>query len=285
MVTRSVAVRPSLRRRVATLPESKICDVTVFSFHLVKSTLAKTTDTLLDPPTAERVPGLRHAECMTVMALGSPLLSAERMQLRSLAVFAAWENERAIDTFLTSSELGHTLNDGWHVRMEFLRRWGRVSELDDLGSSAGESDPSAPVVAVTLARLKLFQIPRFIRWGKPVEVLVRDHPGTTLALAAIRFPRTISTFSVWRSEREMTDMVRGRGSIPGAERHAAAMLERTRKDFHFEFTTLRFRPHSEHGAWEGRTNIVPTMPLRQISNEAALSEARWLAILRSNHLV
>jgi hypothetical protein len=110
---------------------------------------------------------------------------------------------------------------------------------------------------VTLARLRLPQVPRFIRWGKPVEELVRDHPGTTLALAAMRPPRTVSTFSVWRSQREMTDMVGGHGSVPGAERHARAMVERDRKDFHFEFTTLRFRALGEQGAWEGRSDIVP----------------------------
>jgi hypothetical protein len=41
-------------------------------------------------------------------------------------------------------------------------------------------------------------------------------------------------------------------------RHAAAMNERERKDFHLEFTTLRFRCISEHGSWQGRTSIVPT---------------------------
>jgi hypothetical protein len=35
------------------------------------------------------------------------------------------------------------------------------------------------------------------------------------------------------------------------------MEERKRKDFHHEFTTLRFRALTEHGAWEGRSNIVP----------------------------
>jgi hypothetical protein len=152
------------------------------------------------------------------------------------------------------------LAPGWHVRLEFLRRWGRVSEFDDLPAGAGDTDPEAPVVAVTLARLKLSQVARFIRWGKPVEELVRDHPGTTLALAAMRPPRTFSTFSVWRSLRQMTDMVRGLGAFPGAERHAAAMVERRRKDFHHEFTTLRFRALSEHGAWQGRRDIVPRSP-------------------------
>jgi hypothetical protein len=114
------------------------------------------------------------------------------------------------------------------------------------------------VVAVTLARMKLPQVPRFIRWGRPVEALVRDHPGKTLALASIRLPRTVSTFSVWTSQQDMVEMVRGRSRVPRPERHVAAMAERERKDFHHEFTTLRFRPIAEHGSWEGRSRFVPS---------------------------
>jgi hypothetical protein len=126
-----------------------------------------------------------------------------------------------------------------------------------LPANVADADPAQPVVAVTLARLKLPQLVRFVRWGKPVEEQVRDHPGATLALAAFRPPRTFSTFSVWRSQREMTDMVHGRGSTLGADRHAAAMIERDRKDFHHQFTTLRFRAMAEHGEWAGRRDIVP----------------------------
>lgn len=141
--------------------------------------------------------------------------------------------------------------------MAFQRRWGYVSEFDGLAESVGEQDPAAPVVAVTLARMKLAQVPRFIRWGRPVEALVRDHPGATLAIAAMRLPRTVCTFSVWKSQREMLDMVRGHSSVPRPDRHAAAMVERQRKDFHFEFTTLRFKPIAEYGNWEGRPSILP----------------------------
>lgn len=197
---------------------------------------------------------------MWSMKLGSPVVSPARLQLRRFAMFAAWENEQAIDDFLADSAFGQTLAAGWHVRLDFLRRWGHVAEFDGLPISTGPTDPDEPVVAVTLARLKHPQLPRFIKWGKPVERLVRDHPGTTLALAATRPNRTVSTFSVWRSEREMVEMVRGHSEIPEADRHATAMVERTRKDFHFEFTTLRFRCLGEYGEWDGRTNIVPQQP-------------------------
>ncbi|MBK8433599.1 MAG: hypothetical protein IPL28_21000 [Chloroflexi bacterium] len=232
--------------------------MTVFTFHLAKTTIPTAIRALYRPPTPLQIRGLAHAECMLRMTLGAPILSPARMQLRHLAMFAAWESEDAIDAFLGGTTLGRALATGWHVRMAFPAPLGHISEFDGLAESVGEQDPAAPVVAVTLARLKLPQVPRFIRWGKPVEELVRDHPGTTLALAAMRLPRTVSTFSVWTSQQEMVDMVRGHSDVPRPERHAVAMGERERKDFHFEFTTLRFRPLAEYGAWEGRTHIIPS---------------------------
>lgn len=229
----------------------------VFTFHFAKTKIGTALKALYRPPTAQQVRGLNHAECMTTMTLGAPIVSPARMQLHHLTMFAAWESEAAIDEFLANTELGRALAVGWHVRMAFQRRWGYVSEFDGLAESVGEQDPNAPVVAVTLARMKLPEVPRFIYWGKPVEELVRDHPGATLAIAAIRLPRTVSTFSVWKSQQAMVDMVRGHSAVPRPKRHAVAMAERQRKDFHFQFTTLRFRPLAEYGNWEGRTNIVP----------------------------
>lgn len=232
--------------------------MTVFTYHFAKTNIGTTVRALCHPPTGQQVPGLNHAECMTRMTLGAPIVSPTRMQLGHLTMLAAWESHVAIDEFLAGTRLGRALATGWHVRLAFQRRWGYINEFDGLAESDGEQDPVAPVIAVTLARMKLPQVPRFIRWGRPVEELVRDHPGTTLAIAAIRLPRTVSTFSVWTSQREMVDMVRGHSSLSRPERHAAAMAERQRKDFHFEFTTPRFKPIAEYGNWEERTNIVPS---------------------------
>jgi hypothetical protein len=229
----------------------------IFSFHLVKTSPATTVRAFCDPPTKSQIAGLRHAECLAAMTLGAPLLSSERLQLQNLAVFASWDSEDFLDTFLANTTIGSILSKGWHVRLDFLRRWGQFSEFDDLPTIGVATNPTQPVVAVTLARLKIPEVFRFIRWGKPVEELVRDHPGKTLALAAIRPPRTFSTFTIWKSQKEMTDMVHGKGSFPGADRHAKAMAERDRKDFHHKFTTLRFRPISEHGQWKGRGDYLP----------------------------
>jgi hypothetical protein len=196
---------------------------------------------------------------MTRMQLGAPILSPSRAQFGNFVMFASWDTEEALEEFLRGTRLGGKLTEGWHVRLAFLQRWGQVSEFKGLPVLAEESNMGAPVVAVTLARMRLLQVPRFIRWGRPVEALVRDHPGKTLALAAVRLPNTVSTFSIWRSANEMTDMVHGHSAVPRPERHSAAMAQRNRKDFHFEFTTLRFRTLSEHGEWEGQRNIVPPL--------------------------
>jgi len=210
---------------------------------------------------AASVDGLEHVEHLSLMTLGAPAVSLERLQLRRHAVFAQWESEAALEDYLARDAFGRHLAAGWHVRLEFVRRWGVVSGLDRLPPRVGSMEPEEPVVAVTLAHLKLPELRRFFAWGRPVERQVRDSPGATLALAAVRPPRTFSTFSVWRSLREMRGMVEGRGAGAGvgaaAQRHAGAMVERERRDFHSEFTTLRFRPLSEHGSWQGRSGIVP----------------------------
>jgi hypothetical protein len=200
---------------------------------------------------------LHHIEVLAGMQLGAAVISPRRMQLRRIAVFAEWEDEASLVDFLAQHPFGRALNEGWHVRLEFLRRWGEVREFAQLPNVAERSQPDEPVVAVTLARMRLPELPRFIRWGRPVERQIRDHPEATLAIAAIRLPRTVSTFSIWTSTRAMTGMVFGRDDGEAARRHTEAMTERERRDFHHEFTTLRFRPLSEHGSWEGRTNFVP----------------------------
>jgi hypothetical protein len=52
-------------------------------------------------------------------------------------------------------------------------------------------------------------------------------------------------------------MVRGHSGVERPARHIDAMKERERRDFHHEFTTLRFRPIAEYGQWEGRTSLLP----------------------------
>ena len=181
-----------------------------------------------------------------------PVLSPARYGFGSSAYFAWWREESFLDAFLMDPVFGF-LRSGWHVRMKLYRRWGEVQELKDAIADPAVTPGERPVVAVTLARLKISQAFRFTSWGKPVERQIRDHAGQTLALAAVRPLNTFCTFSIWKSESAMTGMVHGRDPDADGISHQQAMRERLRRDFHHEFCTMRFVPVSEVGLWRGRT--------------------------------
>jgi hypothetical protein len=90
-----------------------------------------------------------------------------------------------------------------------MRRWSSIAALPGLPARAGAWEQDEPVVAVTLARMRLPELPRFLHHGRPVERLVRDHPGVTLAVAALRPPRTISEHGSWEGR---TGIVPGSGT-------------------------------------------------------------------------
>jgi hypothetical protein len=231
--------------------------MTIFSYHLVHLPISTSIKGLFGSPIKKHTKGLIHSEYMTSMTLGSPIVSASRFLIRQVAIFAQWEKESDLDDYLANTSFGKQLSKGWHVRLSFVRQWGKISGFQIPDPTATIEHETSPVVAVTIARMRPFQVPRFIQWGRPVEKLVRDHPGTTLSLASFKFPNTISTFSIWKSEKAMKDMVHGHSAVPMPKRHSDAMKERERKDFHFEFTTLRFKPLSESGIWKGQSNFIP----------------------------
>jgi hypothetical protein len=217
--------------------------------------------TLVRPPTRTTVAGLQHAECLVLMRFGAPIVSFARLQLRRFAMFAQWDDESALDRFLDRHAFGRRLVAGWHVRLQYLRRSGTIAALGDLPERAGVWDPEEAIVAVTIARMKLAEVPRFLRWGRPVERLIANHPAAVFSTGAQRPPNTISTFSIWRTVREMSEMVHGRSDVPSAHVHQVAMAEQRRKDFHHESTFMRFRPLSEHGQWQGR-QLLPASTRR-----------------------
>ena len=232
--------------------------MSIFSYHLIELPLIDAVKRIFSSPISKGTKGLVHSEYMTAMALGSPIFSTSRVLIGQVAVFMQWENESALENYLEEDHFGKVLSKGWHVRLSFIREWGKCSGFKIPEQKDHLETTSSPVVAVTIARMKPLAVPRFIHWGRPVEKLVRDHPGTTLTLASVKFPNTVSTFSIWKSEKEMTDMVHGHSKVEKPKRHSKAMKERERKDFHFEFTTLRFKPLAEFGTWKGQSNFIPS---------------------------
>lgn len=224
----------------------------IFTYHLIRLPLFSALRNILFPLKSSKVSGLVHAETMSMMQLGSSIFSPSRFFAKTIVVFAQWECEEAFHSFLHSNSLGLKLSKSWYLKLKFVRQWGSISKFEIPEFEIDIPEVNQPVIAVTLARMRYVEIPRFLRWGRPVEKFVRDHSGTTLSLASIRYPNLISTFSIWKSKKEMSEMVYGHSNMAEPKRHINAMKERDRKNFHYEFTTLRFLPISEHGVWNGK---------------------------------
>lgn len=233
--------------------------MSLFSYHLVKLSFTAAFKLMLFPIKPKHIDGLIYSETMSAMLLGSSIFSKSRIFNREVVVFAQWQNEIYLDNFLEYNSKGKQISKGWHIRLEFLRQWGKISGFRIPKAERLVNDDK-PVVAITIARMKYTQIPRFLRWGRPVEKQVRDDPGTTLSLASIRYPNIISTFSIWKTQKAMNDMVLGHGKRPHSKKHINALKERDRKDFHFEFTTLRFNPLAEYGIWNNKQEFIPGNP-------------------------
>lgn len=230
--------------------------MSISSFHLVNIPTWIVIKGLFSKLISKKTDGLIYSVYMTSMTLGAPIFSTKRFLIREVAIFAQWENESDLDSFLNNDKFGQLIKKGWHVRLGYMRNWGEIKGYEIPKEREVLEKPNSPVIAVTIARMKPFAVPRFLHWGRPVEKLVRDHPGTLLSLASFKFPNIISTFSIWRSVQEMEKMVHGHSKIPKPKRHSDAMKEMRRKAFHFEFITLRFKPLSEFGSWKNKENFT-----------------------------
>jgi hypothetical protein len=233
--------------------------MSISSYHLIKLPLGKAIKGLFTNLIDRNTKGLIYSKYMTSMKLGSPIISTSRFLIREVAIFTQWETEKDLENYLEKSKFGKILKKGWYVRLGFMRDWGEISGYKIPIEKHTLENSNSKVVAVTIAKMKPFAIPRFLKWGRPVEKLVRDHSGTTISMASFSFPNTVSTFSIWKNEKEMTNMVHGHSKMPKPKRHINAMNERERKNFHFEFTTLRFKPLSEHGIWKGVNNYTQNL--------------------------
>lgn len=210
----------------------------IFSYHIVRTDLVTALREMYIPT---KFPGLLHSEGLFSMKLGASITNPGRYGLTEFVFLARWDSETSLENFLAKTEIGNTIARGWHVRLKFYRRWGSDSTLPCMPENIVNEHPEDTVVGITLARLKLTETLRFLKWGKPVERLVRDHPGKTFAMASMRPLGTLSTFSIWKTEKDMIQMVKGNNE------HGSAIGEQMKKSFHHEFTTMRFYLLSDHG--------------------------------------
>lgn len=111
-----------------------------FSFHLLETSLLTAVRLVLRRWSRAQPAGLLHSEPMAVMELGMPIVSTRRFRPGQVALFAVWESFDHLDAWLAQDAIGRRWTQGWHVRLDFLRRWRHVAALDGLPSQVGHRD-------------------------------------------------------------------------------------------------------------------------------------------------
>jgi hypothetical protein len=200
---------------------------------------------LANRPRVGKVEGLRYAETVITAPLGTSL---PKPSLGTVALIAAWDDDAALHHFATHP-VARQLSSGWQVRMQPLRVSGAWPEMPGLPEKQLPVDPEEPVAVLTLGRVKPWRVRPFLRASAPAEADAVAEPAV-LASTAFGRPPLVSTFSLWRTAREMRDYAyRESGS------HRAAMAADRARPFHHVSAFIRFRPYATRGEWAGRNPL------------------------------
>ena len=202
-------------------------------------------------PPPGSIKGLRHAD----VALAAPLRgggSVPLPQLGRVGLIAFWDDDAALDCFLSDDPLAARLASGWHVRLAPLRAHGTWPGLPSDVPPQRNVDHEGPVAVLTLARLRASQAIRFVRTSAKAEASAVASPGMRWGTALARPPSFVATCSLWESTRAASTYAYGHSDLG----HPDAIATDEAKPFHHQSAFIRFRPYDSHGRLDGRNPLA-----------------------------
>ncbi len=169
--------------------------------------------------------------------------------LARTALFAVWEDEAALDRFMTDGFAARrwaSAEETWHVRLRTLGghgRWRGVDPLTGLEPGVGEG----PIAIITRADVRWRAWRRFGAAGRSVDTELHTADGLIAVVGIGEAPLgRLATFSLWES-------------LAAARQFAYSMpdhvevVRRTRSEgWYSEELFARFEPFGSTGTWDGR---------------------------------
>jgi hypothetical protein len=223
----------------------------IASVHVSDVSLIATLSALRSTRFHRTVSGLRQANLALAASLSPSVLP--RPSLHRIAMVAIWDDDAALDRFLTSDRVAGVFQHGWHVRLEPLRASGSWPGLDPTISRSRETPHEGPAAVLTLGQLRARRAVDFFRTSAKAEAQILRSPGLIWA-TGMGLPPFVGTCSLWRDSASL----RSYAYRTADSSHAVAIAKNRREPFHHTSAFIRFRPYRSVGELHGKNPLAAT---------------------------
>ena len=172
---------------------------------------------------------------------------------------ACWEDEAAIDNFLSNHPTGQAFAAGWEARLQLYRAVGVWPGLDDNMAevaAAGVAPESGPTIAVTIGTFYARKLVPFVRVNSHLEAQFLEAPGAIWGTGMANLPqRLVGTLTIWANPTAATDYMRNGAHDAAVMAHYNPKKDPTGHTFVTGGGFFGFRPTSVRGSLDGDNSI------------------------------